>query len=114
MRPQLRPVSSVLAALVLLTGASAFSASQGLWRLDLLEAHRTLTLTPKVAARSRDYFGRHPSIALPDDIAASVVDSLPRDLRASCDQMIAAWGDLAQGSARLTVRIVGVSAGRAW
>jgi hypothetical protein len=114
MRPRLRPVSLVLAALVLLTGASAFSASQGSLRLDLLEAHRTLTLNPKVAARLRDYFGRHPVGALPDDIEASVNAALPRDLRASCDQMIAAWGDIAQGSARLTVRTIGVSAGRAW
>jgi hypothetical protein len=45
-------------------------------------------------------------VLLPDESAATLIDSLPEEFRNSCDAMVANWGENAKGKAKWTVRVL--------
>jgi hypothetical protein len=45
-------------------------------------------------------------VLLPDESAATLMDSLPEEFRNSCDAMVANWGANAKGKAKWTVRVL--------
>ncbi len=45
-------------------------------------------------------------VLLPDDSAATLMDSVPEEFRNSCHAMVANWGENARGKAKWTVRVL--------
>jgi hypothetical protein len=45
-------------------------------------------------------------VLLPDESAATLMDSVPEEFRDSCDAMVANWGENARGKAKWTVRVL--------
>jgi hypothetical protein len=100
----------VLAVMSATTLAPIANAFQG-----FAQSSQTVTMAPPEAHRLAGYFTPpfHPG-PMPSVVSDILLRSASAELHDACAAMVDSWGGAARGSARVTMKILGVTAGNAW